>query len=76
MSKLSRFCIGIIITGLAFIASINLYRAYEKKAAQVQEQQAPATQTFNQVPVRYAPLEPEIPVYKKYDEEQQKEIYL
>ena len=75
MSKLSRFLIGIIITGLAFIASVHLYRAYEKYAA-AQQEQLPAAQTFHNVPVWHTPIEPEIPVYKKYDEDQVKEIYL
>ena len=75
MSKLSRFLIGVIIAGLAFITSINLYRAYEKHVQET-ESDSFATQTFHQVPVSYAPVEPDIPVYKKYEEPGQKEIYL
>ncbi len=77
MSKLSRFLIGVIIAGLAFITGLHLYRAYERYAQAQQESQPFATQTFNQVPVSFQPMEPEVPVYKRYPEDEQpQEIYL
>ena len=77
MSKLSRFLIGVIITGLAFIAGIHLYRAYERYVQQTQSEEANATQTFHRVPVSYQPLPPQLPVYKRYPEQGlAQEVYL
>ena len=65
------------MVGLAFIASLHLYRAYERYAQAQKEDPSFATQTFNQVPVSYEPVEPEVPVYKRYPEEGQiQEVYL
>ena len=78
MSKLSRFLIGIIVVGLAFIASLHLYRAYEKYATE-QNAEPAATMTFNQVPVSYIPPEPEEPIFRRWPSDEQRaqqEIYL
>lgn len=55
MSKLSRFFIGVILVGLAFIASLRLYRTYENYAQQAQSQSADPVLTFNEVPIDYRP---------------------
>ena len=77
MSKLSRFLIGVIVVGLAFIASLHLYRTYEKYAESSEEEAAP-TMTFNNVPVHYVPPVVDEPVFQRWPEEpkQQQEVYL
>ena len=64
MSKLGRFSLWIILLGLAFIAGLRGYRAYEQ---QVQEQQKhePVGQTFNGIPLQYEPPKVEMPVFKR-----------
>ncbi len=83
MSKLSRFLIGVIIVGLAFIASLHLYRAYEKYAEDSEEAAGP-TMTFNNVPIQRVPPVIEEPVFRRWPAEsgtesetaQPQEIYL
>ena len=78
MSTLSRFLIGVIIAGLAFIASLRLYRVYEGYARQEADNPAP-TMIFNQVPVSYAPAAPQIPIFRRpptQAELNNQEIYL
>ena len=55
MSKLSRFFIGVIVVGLAFIASLHLYRAYENYVQQTEQDASGPTFTFNDVPVDFSP---------------------
>lgn len=74
MSKTSRFFLWVIIVGLAFIAGVRLYRAYEKYVAQYAQEPVP-TMTFNNVPVQLVPPQAEEGVYKKWSDEPQ-EIYL
>ena len=77
MSKLSRFFIGVIVAGLAFVASVHLYRAYEQYAATQEKEDAFATRTFHHVPIDYTPQEPDFPVIKKLpDPSEKKEFFL
>ncbi len=76
MSKKSRFFLWVIIVGLAFIAGVRAYRMYEGYV-QAQLEAQPPTITFNNVPVRRLPPQPEEQVYKRWTEEPaQKEFYL
>ena len=75
MSKTSRFFLWVIILGLAFIAGMRLYRAYERYAASQADSAVP-TLTFNDVPVRSVPAAvPEKKIYRVWKEQPQ-EIYL
>lgn len=52
---------------MAWLVGIRLYQAYERRA---QEQADPApTMTFNQVPVSFAPIPVETPVYRRWPEQ-------
>ena len=64
MSKLSRFLIVVIILGLAFIASLRMYRAYEQT---VQEQQAAAESVGQNLTQGNKPSAPviQVPVFQK-----------
>lgn len=74
MSKTSRFFLWVIIVGLAFIAGVRLYRAYERHAAQEAETPTP-TMTFNNVPIQRVPPRAEESVYKRWSDEP-REIFL
>ena len=63
MSWIGRFCIGIIIVGLAFIASQHGYRAYERKVAE--QASEPDGFTFNEVPVQHTAPAIELPVFRR-----------
>ena len=62
MSKTSRFCLMVIIAGLAFMAAVRVYRAYEKRAQEEAAEITP-TDTFNNVPINFVPEAEEAPVY-------------
>ena len=62
MSKTSRFCLMVIIAGLAFMAAVRVYRAYEKRAQEEAAEIMP-TDTFNNVPINFVPEAEEAPVY-------------
>lgn len=74
MSWMNRFLIGVIVVGLAFIASLRLYRAYENYVTQTENPEL-ATQTFNNVPVKYGPAEPDKVIVRGLPQLTQ-EIYL
>lgn len=78
MSKLSRFFIGVMVAGMAFIASVHFYHAYERYAASQEEADGGATQTFHHVPIDYRPEQPGLPVIKRLAApgEEIQEIYL
>ena len=65
MSKLSRFCIFIIVVGLAFITGVRWYRTYEEKVRQEAAQDSVGT-TFQNVPVRWGPAEIEPSVLQPF----------
>ncbi len=76
MSKLSRFYIGVIIVGLAFIVSLRFYRAYEQRVQEQQEQDLGAW-TFNNVPVSHTAAQIEIPVFQRFSSpDQTKDVFL
>lgn len=75
MSVWSRFFLGVILTGLAFIASLRLYRVYEKYALQQAQDPAP-TLTFHAVPVSLAPAVPQAPRVQTAPARPPQEIYL
>lgn len=64
MSKLSRFFIAVMVCGLAFMAGLRAWQAYERRAAQEAEE-TPSASTFNSVPVRYEPQPPAVPVPRR-----------
>lgn len=77
MSKTSRFFLTVIVVGLAFIAGVRLYRAYESYAAQQAQEEETATHTFNNVPIDYRPSVEQEPVLKQLPQEGEKqEIFL
>lgn len=76
MSKTSRFFLGVIIIGLAFIAGIRAYRMYEGYV-QAQQEAQPPTMTFNNVPVQRLPPQIETQRFERWTGEPAvKEIYL
>ncbi len=77
MSKLGRISLVIMILGLAFIASLRLYRSYEEQVKADQENMG-AAMTFNQVAVHHEPAEVETPVYQRLpiDDRLIKDIFL
>ncbi len=76
MSKTSRFFIAVMVVGLAFLAGMRLYQAYERRAVLDAAEPAP-TQTFNQVPVQQGPAEIDRPVYQRLPQQAQpQEVYL
>ena len=68
MSKLSRFLLGVIIAGLAFIVSLRFYRTYQYNRQQ-QEMENADVFTFQNIPV-------DLPVYRRLAENQTEEIFL
>lgn len=64
MSKTSRFLIGVMVAGLAFLAGLRAYQAYERRAAE-EAASRPPTMTFNNVPVSQTPQTPDAPVFKR-----------
>ena len=76
MSRASRFFLWIIILGLAFIAGLRFYRAYEHCAAQ-EGFPPPSIASFGQVPIQIRPEPASSPVYREWDgAEGKKEMYL
>ncbi|MBR2865097.1 MAG: hypothetical protein IKJ44_05445 [Elusimicrobiaceae bacterium] len=76
MSKTSRFFLMVIIAGLAFIAAVRVYRAYEKRAQEEAAEFTP-TDTFNNVPINFTPEPEEPPVYGVLPQEAAvNEVYL
>ena len=74
MSKQSRIFLTIIITGLAFIAGVRLYRVYEKRA-QEDSAHIPQATTFHNVPVQQMTTQPDSLFLEPLPQPQQ-EIFL
>lgn len=64
MSRVSRFLIGVMVTGLAFLAGLRAWQAYERRAQEEAAARPPAM-TFHNVPVSHKPQPPDAPVYKR-----------
>ena len=76
MSKTSRFFLWVIVVGLAFIAGLRFYRAYEQRAEEEAATAAP-TMTFNNVPVQRVSPQAEPQVYERWSGEPAvQEVYL
>ena len=76
MSKLSRFLISVIITGLAFIAGMHMYHAYEQTVSDQRAQEEELGQSITQGTSLSAPSL-QLPVFRGGSAETLlKEIYL
>ena len=74
MSRASRFFLWVIVLGLAFIAGLRFYRAYERRAAQ-EGFPPPSIASFGQAPIQIRPEPASSPVYRTWSGPG-KEMYL
>lgn len=76
MSRTSHFLICVMVAGLAFMAGLRVYQAYEVRAAQ-EDQEIPPSLTFQNVPLQLGPA-PVVPSKPQFQPPTApaKEIYL